>query len=424
MDRTLRFRQLLASRLVQIAGAAAFAAPAAIAACGGSVVVDPPAGEGGSGSGGSGGVFNTSVTTVAPDTSVTSFVTTTVGPSTSVSTGPMTSTGTGQQPVVDCFPWAADSPCPAASDALPYFNQLVDCQDPDWVWTYQVLDGPIVDDSGQCCYTVLQDYCGVGRPFLVEGRPRAATARPGSDPAEPGGWSAGGAAPRLDGLGPAEREALAAAWARDGMLEHASVAAFARFSLELLAAGAPADLVEAAHRAALDEVRHARLCLSLAAEYAGAPVEPGLLPCGDAIHLAGGLPALAAAAAREGCVGETVAAILAAEQLARAKDPAVRRVLLVIAEDEARHAELSFRAVAWALRVGGEAVRAAVAEAFAEAEQGGVAAGGVEADPRGLLAAHGRLDAASARAAAARALREVVLPSARALLAEGGAGAA
>lgn len=423
MDRTLRFRQLLASRLVQIAGAAALVAPTALAAsCGGNVVVDPPAGEGGSG--GAPNTSVTTVTTVVPDTSVSSFVSTTVGPTTSVTTGPMTSTGTVQPAVVDCFPWAANAPCPAAGDALPYFNQLVDCMDPDWVWTYQVIDGPIVDESGQCCYTVLQDYCGVGRPFLVEGRPRAAAARAGSDPAEPGSWSAGGAAPRLDGLGPAEREALAAAWARDGMLEHASVAAFSRFSLELLAAGAPADLVEAAHRAALDEVRHARLCLSLAAEYAGAPVEPGLLPCGDAVQLAGGLPALAAAAAREGCVGETVAAILAAEQLARAKDPAVRRALLVIAEDEARHAELSFRAVAWALRVGGEAVRVAVAEAFAEAEREGMAAGGVEADPRGLLGAHGRLDAAAARAAAERALREVVLPSARALLAEGGAAAA
>jgi hypothetical protein len=41
----------------------------------------------------------------------------------------------------------------------------------------------------------------------------------------------------------------------------------------------------------------------------------------------------------------------------------------------------------------------------------------VAADPRGALSAHGRLDAATARAAAARALSDVVLPSANALLA-------
>jgi hypothetical protein len=246
---------------------------------------------------------------------------------------------------------------------------------------------------------------------------RGVADRLGSAEAGAGGWSAAELAPRLDGLGPAEREALAAAWTRDGLLEHASVAAFARFSLELLAAGAPADLVEAAHRAALDEIRHAALCLSLAGAYLGAPVEPGPLPCGDALRLTPGLPELAAAAAKEGCVGETVAAILAAEQLSRATDPAVRQALAEIAADEARHAELSFRAVAWAIRVGGEAVRAAVAAVFEEAAREGVPAGGVEADPRGALSAHGRLDAATARAAAARALSDVVLPSANALLA-------
>ncbi|EYE99961.1 Hypothetical protein CAP_2219 [Chondromyces apiculatus DSM 436] len=53
---------------------------------------------------------------------------------------------------------------------------------------------------------------------------------------------------------------------------------------------------------------------------------------------------------------------------------------------------------------------------FAEAAQTGVTAGGVEDDPRGVLEAHGRLTTAVAQQAAARALREVVLTSARALL--------
>ncbi|WP_437625482.1 hypothetical protein [Sorangium sp. So ce1151] len=38
------------------------------------------------------------------------------------------------------------------------------------------------------------------------------------------------------------------------------------------------------------------------------------------------LAAVAASAAREGCVGETLAAVLAAEQLGQARDPAVRAV--------------------------------------------------------------------------------------------------
>ncbi|MGK3987998.1 hypothetical protein WME99_33455 [Sorangium sp. So ce136] len=83
-----------------------------------------------------------------------------------------------------------------------------------------------------------------------------------------------------------------------------------------MAAGAPADLVEAAHHAALDEERHARLCLALASAYRCAPIEPGALALGAAVAVESGLAALAAAATREGCVGE----LLAAEQLAHATE--------------------------------------------------------------------------------------------------------
>ncbi|EYF01030.1 Hypothetical protein CAP_8817 [Chondromyces apiculatus DSM 436] len=53
---------------------------------------------------------------------------------------------------------------------------------------------------------------------------------------------------------------------------------------------------------------------------------------------------------------------------------------------------------------------------FAEAAQAGVTAGGLEEDPQGVLEAHGRLTTAVARHTAERALREVVLTSAQALL--------
>lgn len=52
----------------------------------------------------------------------------------------------------------------------------------------------------------------------------------------------------------------------------------------------------------------------------------------------------------EGCVGETLAALDAAEALASATDPHVRAALARIADDERRHAELAFRFVAWALQ--------------------------------------------------------------------------
>ena len=55
------------------------------------------------------------------------------------------------------------------------------------------------------------------------------------------------------------RGALAARWRDNGLAEHASVASFSRHSLQLMALAAPADLVEATHRAAIDEISHAKV---------------------------------------------------------------------------------------------------------------------------------------------------------------------
>src|SRR5262249_46904528 len=153
----------------------------------------------------------------------------------------------------------------------------------------------------------------------------------------------------------ATRRALADAWARDGLFEHASVASFSRFAMQLLAVGAPADLIRDVHAGAVDEVRHAELCLGLASAYAGRIVEPAPLPIPSPLPIDGDLTAIAAESALESCVGETVAAVQAFEALARATDPAVIAVLETTVADETRHAELGWRFIAWALDVGGEA---------------------------------------------------------------------
>src|SRR6202042_477762 len=121
----------------------------------------------------------------------------------------------------------------------------------------------------------------------------------------------------------------------------------------LLAAGAPADLVALAHSAALDEIQHARLCFALASAYAGEEIAPGPFPLGSEVRVGADLKSLAASTFAEGCVGETVAAVVASAQLAQATDPAVRAALAEIAADEARHAELAWRTVAWAVQTGG-----------------------------------------------------------------------
>ncbi|WP_437283259.1 ferritin-like domain-containing protein [Sorangium sp. So ce375] len=304
------------------------------------------------------------------------------------------------------------SPAGVCPSLTPYGSALprppglpLDC------WYTHIYE-PVLRD-GQCCYEFLATCSSSvsGRPFLVGERARTAPARRG----ETSAWGAA-ARPDVAALPQATRAALAEAWLRDALLEHASVASFSRFALELMAVGAPADMLAAAHEAAGDEVRHAALCFGLASAYAGAALEPAPFAFGGRVEVASDLPDLAARAVREGCVGETLAAVQAVEQLSRAADAAVRSALATIAEDEARHAELAWRFVAWALQTGGEPVRRAVSEAFEAglaAPPPDAAAPRAEAD---ALAAHGRLDGAALAASHRRAVADVIAPAMRALL--------
>ncbi|MFT3770335.1 MAG: ferritin-like domain-containing protein [Minicystis sp.] len=275
-----------------------------------------------------------------------------------------------------------------------------------------ILCGPDPTATDACCYQVdaIIYECG-GRPFVVGGAARVAPV------VDRGDWTA-----RFEGstagLDPVTRAALADAWTRSALDEHASVASFARFALELLAVGAPADLVMMAQRAMGDEIRHAERCFGLASAYADRAVGPGALAmdCGAGARV--DLAEIAAAAVREGCVGETLAAFGAAAARDEAQDPAVRAALDEIARDEAEHAALAFRFVAWALKQGDARVRGAVEAAFGEALRAAPMQLPDGEGDAGVLRAHGQLPAGERRALAARCLDEVVGPCARALLRE------
>lgn len=201
-----------------------------------------------------------------------------------------------------------------------------------------------------CVYDVtvrVVESCDYGRPFSSR-----------ADAVTRADW-ARRLHPRLEGV---DRAGLAAAWTTIGLAEHASVASFARFTLELLGLGAPAALVRDAQRALSDEIHHAELAFGLASAYAGHPVGPGPLPVGEI--RATDLVAMAVACVREGCLAETASALQLAERAAREPDPVVASVLRRLASDERRHAVLAWRAVQWAIGVGGAPVRAAVAEAL------------------------------------------------------------
>jgi hypothetical protein len=186
--------------------------------------------------------------------------------------------------------------------------------------------------------------CGTpGRPFLIDGSAVTAHVLERRD------WLDEGA-PAVDDLAltPAAREALTAHYTRAAQLEHASIAAFARFTLQLLELAAPAELVGASQQALADELEHAKTCFGLASRFAGRALGPAGLPIAGCLGETT-LADVLRLAVREGCIGETVAAVQASEAYAHASDAGVRQALFAIQRDEARHAELAFRFVRWAL---------------------------------------------------------------------------
>ena len=125
-------------------------------------------------------------------------------------------------------------------------------------------------------------------------------------------------------------------------LEAASVDAFERLARELRSHAAPEPLIQAAQRAARDEVRHARAMSRLARRYGGVARSPGRGPQ----HIRP-LAEIAEENAVEGCVRETYGALVAWVQAACAQDPKVRKTLRVIAAEETQHAALAWEVAQW-----------------------------------------------------------------------------
>ncbi len=266
---------------------------------------------------------------------------------------------------------------------------------------------PAVPDA--CCYTVVGD-CPVGRPFLIDGHARLSTLVPRE------GW-ADSIKPDTASLDGVTRAALADFWGREALFEHASVASFARFVMQLLAAGAPADLVRSAQRAVAEEIDHATLCFGLASAYSGSPTGPSPLDLTGAFAAGQGAIDIAVAVAREGCIAETVSALQVAAARDAATDPAIRSALATVAEQEMEHAALAWRYLRWAMDHGDAALHAAVASVFKSPEIH-VGIGPVPAAPGDpeAMRAHGCLPPDERRSLAADSLARVVVPAAWALL--------
>ena len=281
------------------------------------------------------------------------------------------------------------------------------------------------------CVKLADDECGFrcepseeacsdgGRPFIVDDVNRVAEASASL------GWcrSAPSLEASVDGLPRALRDRVARHWTHGGLAEHASVASFARFTLQLLALGAPSELVSQAQAATADEIDHARRCFSIASAYGGVAVGPGPLSMEAALDGGQDLVTIAESVIREGCIGETLAAAEVAEAGEWAEHPEIRTALAAIAADELRHAALAWRFLDWAVLQADDRERLqifAFLEAMIETSLDTAAAERGESNETALdgdlARRHGVLSRGARKAVHAMALRSVVVPCAQRLL--------
>lgn len=242
------------------------------------------------------------------------------------------------------------------------------CMRHDWIATgcCNPAEAPGVPQAdGTCCYVACEGVC-CGRPFVVNGSALLAGV------VQSQSWvlsslGSGETLAPLQGvsppaLDPDARRLLADLWLGDAKMEHASIASFAQFSLDLLRLGAPPEFIRDSHLAGLDEIRHAQVAFSVAERLSGVAHAPDAWPLGTLEPHS--LHETIVAAILEGCVGETLAAGVLAEQARLCTDPELAEQLARMSVDELRHAELAWRFVAWGISLHGEAARALAAETF------------------------------------------------------------
>jgi hypothetical protein len=307
---------------------------------------------------------------------------------------------------LSCEKWSSNASDPDATWPITECNNH-DCTGP---YVIDIGCGPLPDLGDQCCFWfVVEDtQTCPGRPFVVAGRERLAALTERDD------WMADTTLAVEAGC--SHRAAIAAAWAEQAAFEHASIASFSRFILQLLACGAPAHLVAAAQVALGEEIEHARLFFAFASRYAGRPVGPTALATHDALAAGDGFDEIVLATVREGCIAETISAWHVTLAAKSARDPAMAHALARVAEQELEHAALAWSFLAWALPRASDSLRrridATLHTPARHAPRGPALATTLSAAD---WLAHGILPTHEHTAATQHALHELVVPLARSL---------
>ena len=186
-----------------------------------------------------------------------------------------------------------------------------------------------------------------GRPFIAHGVARVATSkvyniREGKDYAV--SWKRD---PKI--AVPANNprnEEIGHRWLKIAEAEHASVASFARFTLQLLSLGSPSELLVSSQKAEIDEINHAKYAYTFANAFLGSDYGPGSLDVKGTLDDVS-LEYTVRSLIQEGCIGETISAIEAHVAAHYSQDSVIKTAMIQIASDETRHAQLAWDALEW-----------------------------------------------------------------------------
>lgn len=135
---------------------------------------------------------------------------------------------------------------------------------------------------------------------------------------------------------------------KQGEGEHASIASFARHTLQLMTTEAPALLLMGAQKAALDEIKHAKMCYGIAEAFLGENIRPSSLDVDGSVK-SQNKEEVIQSVINEGCIGETIAAVRAQLASQYATQPIVKDSLETIAADESNHAQLAWNTIKWSI---------------------------------------------------------------------------
>ena len=103
-------------------------------------------------------------------------------------------------------------------------------------------------------------------------------------------------------------EEIGRQWLKLAEAEHASIASFARFTLQLMALGSPSELLLASKKAGIDEINHAKHAYTFASAFLGSNYGPGPLDVKGALDDVS-IEYTVRSLIQEGCIVETISSI-------------------------------------------------------------------------------------------------------------------